>query len=139
MENEFTAMTNMETTKYKLNLQEIHAVMLFLRDYDWKPVLDGDKVVAKYIYNTASQLYNILKKRGLRLVESKNDKRVNIALSELEILTIAILAKVEHENHFVKYAINKIIMDMPIEIINVLEKANTEHCPQTEYCHEEND
>lgn len=106
--------------RYKLNVNELDAITRFIREYDWQPIIDGNKILARYIYDTAKQLYGKLKQN----IEREKEMHLSIEFSELEMLTIAILAQREHENQFIQSTINKIIMEIPFEITSILKPMN---------------
>jgi len=117
MEKGYTKMVG-----YKLTFHELRCLMLFLRDYEWEKILKKDNLVLdKYIYDTCSCLYQTLEKRCLQLLASKQINRsVKQSFSELELLSISILAKFPHERNEINSVINKILLELPIEVINVL-------------------
>jgi len=116
----------MKTIRYSLSFVELGGLLLFLRDYEWKPMISRNRILARYIYDTCKQLYERIEKTGLQLIAEKQmEKSTEVDLTELEVLTIAIMSKRMHSNPNVKYSVNKIIMDLPPEIRNYLEPS----CP----------
>lgn len=111
----------MQKTSFKLDFYEMQSLMLFLRDFEWNVLKSGNPIVAKYAYDTCRLLYENLKKRGLRMLSiKKTNKPVRIELSELEMLSLSILAKYPHESSHINMVINKLLLELPIEVINVL-------------------
>lgn len=111
----------MQMTSFKLDFYEMQSLMLFIRDFDWEMHKPGNQVVAKFTYDTCKTLYENLKKRGLRMLTyKKTSKPVKVELSDLEMLSISILAKYPHESSHINMVINKLLLELPIEVINVL-------------------
>lgn len=119
--------TTMQKTNYKLSFDEMRSLMLFLRDYDWSKSLHENPVLTKYIYDTCRLMYANLEKRGLRIIANKRmEKSIVLSFSDLELLSISIMAKFPHENPHISMVINKLMLDLPIDIINLLSKQNHE-------------
>jgi predicted nucleotide-binding protein (sugar kinase/HSP70/actin superfamily) len=111
----------MQMTTFNLDFYEIQSLMLFLRDFDWNLLKNSNQVVAKFTYDTSKTLYENLKKRGLRMLSyKKTNKPVKIGLTDLEMLSISILAKYPHESAHINMVINKLLLELPIEVINIL-------------------
>lgn len=111
----------MQVTSYKLDFYELQSLMLFLRDFDWDLLKSGSQVVTKFTYDTCKILYENLKKRGLRLLAIKRtNKPVKIEFTDLEMLSISILAKFPHDSSHINMVINKLLLELPVEVINVL-------------------
>lgn len=117
----------MQKTSLKLDFYELQSLMLFLRDFDWEVLNKGNRVVAKFTYDTCKALYESLKKRGLRMLTyKKTGKPVKIEFSDLEMLCFSILAKYPHESSHINMVMNKLLLELPIEIINVLNPPTNE-------------
>ena len=115
----------MKTINYNLSFVELGGILLFLRDYKWKPVITRNRILEKYIYDTCKRLYERLEIKGLQLIENKQmEGKIEIGLSELEVLTITVMSKKPHSNPNVKYSVNKIILDLPPEIRKYFEPLN---------------
>lgn len=117
----------MQMTSYKLDFYELQSLMLFLRDFDWDSLISGNPIIAKFTYDTCKILYENLKKRGLRLLTKKRtNKPIKIGFSDLEMLSISILAKFPHESPHINMVINKLLLELPIEVINILNPIQNE-------------
>ena len=117
----------MQRTSYKLSFEEVRGLMLFLRDTDWEILRDENRVQARFIYDTCMALYARLEKLLLRkLKNKKRDIPCKVSLSGLESLSISILARHPHENARINSVINKLLLETPIEVINILNPANHE-------------
>lgn len=112
----------MQMTNYKLSFEEMRSLMLFLRDVDWDVLTKDNMVLAKFIHDTSKNIYEKLEKRGLRIIldNKRINKPVKFSFSDLEMLSISLLAKHPHENSHINMVINKILLKLPIEVINVL-------------------
>jgi hypothetical protein len=99
----------------------MRSLMLFLRDYNWQKLIGENRVLAKFIYDTCRCMYSDLEKRGLRIIEGKRmEKPVKYSFTDLELLSISLMAKHPHDNAHINMVINKLLLELPIEIINVL-------------------
>jgi hypothetical protein len=116
----------MKTINYTLSFVELGGILLFFRDYEWKPAITRNRILEKYIYDTCKLLYERLERKGLQLIADKQmESTVEIEFSELEVLTISIMSqKQQHSNPNVKYSVNKIILDLPPEIRKYFEPIN---------------
>lgn len=124
----------MKTINYNLSFVELGGILLFMRDFEWKPAVTRNKVLEKYIYDTCKQLYERLEQKGLQLIaEKKMECSIQIGFSELEVLTISIMSKKQHSNPNVKYSINKIILDLPPEIRKFTEPNHTSRSEKVEF------
>ena len=117
----------MQMTSFKLDFYEMQSLMLFLRDFDWDILKSSNQVIAKFSYDTCKILYEKLKKRGLRMLTyKKTNKPVKIDLSDMEMLSISILAKYPHDSSHINMVINKLLLELPIEVINILNPSTHE-------------
>jgi hypothetical protein len=105
----------------------MRSLMLFLRDFDWNLFISEDKILAKFIYDTCRSMYVNLEKRGLRIIANKRmDKPVKITFSDLELLSISLMAKYPHDNAHINMVVSKLLLELSIEIINVLNPPKNE-------------
>lgn len=117
----------MQTTSFKLDFYEMQSLMLFLRDFDWDLLKTSNQIVAKFTYDTCKALYENLKKRGLRMLSCKKINRpVKICFSDLEMLSISIMAMYPHDSSHINMVINKLLLKLPIEVINILNSPSHE-------------
>ncbi len=117
----------MQMTSYKLSFNEMGSLMLFLRDVDWDILKNNNQLITKFIYDTCRDMYENLEKRGLRILANKRmDKPVKISFSDLEMLSISLLAKYPHGNACISSVVNKVLLELPVEVIHVLNPIKNE-------------
>lgn len=112
----FTAMTS-----FHLNYEDIQSLLVFLRDYSWETIT-GRQVLSKYLYDTCGRLYTKLTKcKQQAELLNKQYNTVKVSFNDLELLSVMLLSRSNKQHFTVKTTIDKILLDVPIEVINILE------------------
>ncbi len=116
----------MEPLKIKIEKTEVKELQELINNFIAQKSSEEITILDVYIIENTRQIKHKLDKINLRLDFSETAKTALISFNSTDLITISIIANYADENEMQNNTgiINRIILQLPVEVITIIEQTN---------------